>query len=45
MLTARWKHSAGAALVGFGGLAGAAVLQAVRLLAHSLRAMQHIGTQ
>ena len=44
MPTARWRRSAGAALVGFGGLAGAAVRQTVRRLVRSLRATQRIGT-
>ena len=39
----RWKRSAGAALVGFGGLAVGASRQSVRPLARSLRATQRIG--
>ena len=38
--TARWKRSAEAALVGFGGLAGAAFRQTVRRLVRLLRATQ-----
>jgi hypothetical protein len=41
---ARWKRSAGAALVGFGALAGAALRRQDRRLVHLLRATQHIGT-
>jgi antirestriction protein ArdC len=43
--TARWKHSAGVVLVGFGGLAGAACRQRGPRLAPFLRAMQRIGTR
>ena len=42
---ARWKHSAGAALVGFGGRAAAAVHRMAHLLGRSLRATQRIGTR
>jgi len=43
--TVHWKRSAETAVVGFGGLAGAAFHLPVRLLAHLLRAMQHIATR
>jgi hypothetical protein len=45
MQTAPWRRSAGAALVGFGALAVAALRQTVRFMAHLLRATQRIGTQ
>jgi len=43
--TVHWKRSAETAVVGFGGLAGAAFHLPVRLPAHLLRAMQHIATR
>src|SRR5207253_10997871 len=43
--TATWRRSAKAALVGFGGLAGAGLRQTGRLLAHSPRATQRIATR
>jgi hypothetical protein len=45
MPTARWKHSAGAALVGFGGRADAALRRMARLLGRSRRATQRTGTR
>jgi hypothetical protein len=42
---ASWKHSAEAALVGFGGRADAAVHQTARLLGRLQRAIQRIGTR
>jgi hypothetical protein len=41
--TARWKHSADVALVGFGGLAGEGFRLTVRRLVRLLRATQRIG--
>ena len=41
----RWRHSAGAALVGFGGLADVDVHQMARLWGRSLRVTQRIGTR
>jgi hypothetical protein len=43
--TARWKRSAGVALVGFGGLAGMAVRQMARLSGRSLGAARPISTR
>ena len=43
--TARWKDSAEAALVGFGGLAGEAFRRTACLLGRSLRATEHTGTR
>jgi len=41
----RWKRSAGAALVGFGGRADVDVRRMARLLGRSLRVTPRIGTQ
>ncbi len=43
--TARWRHSAGAALAGFGGRAAAVFRQTARRLAHLQRATPRIGTR
>jgi hypothetical protein len=43
--TVHWKRSAGALLVGFGGLASEAIRQGAPRLARSLRAIQHIATR
>ena len=45
MLTARWRPSAGAALVGFGGRADVDVHQMARPLGRSLRASRRIATR
>jgi hypothetical protein len=45
MPTARWKRSAEAVLVGFGGLAGAVSRQRDHLLVHSPQVIQRIATR